>query len=357
MAKPYEAKSKMESKELSVMHEGGEARVDDGLLCTVLLAAGRSPRNSSIQAQTLRDTLPKPYWRFGARRSILEHAYARIDQLVPPDRVFTVVNEADLKHSEVSRQISARMKHTIVVQPEDRDTGPELLLPLTYLHKRFPTSVAAVIPPEQFSPHDDRLIRYIRLAQVVVRHDPSKLILLGTKPDDSEGMDYGYVLRRPERNFDGWGTYQISHFFKPFDVTSARWLRDQGAPRNSMLLVMQPQTLFLYVQVIAPTLARHFDRIEQSIGTGTEAGVIRKTYSRLNEIDFSKELLEPITQKFPGSLLVLPVGEWTESNKATDTANKLATISRLGHGPAARRQQPTSRASKTDKLRTLPMGR
>ncbi len=66
-------------------------------------------------------------------RSMLEHTFSRAEQLIPQERIVTVMARDHLKYLEVQRQISERPPRTIVLQPMNIETGPGLLLPLMHL--------------------------------------------------------------------------------------------------------------------------------------------------------------------------------------------------------------------------------
>ena len=95
---------------------------------------------------------------------MLEMTFERIEKLIFPDRLFTVVNHGHLQFPEVRRQISNRLQGTVVVQPENRETGPGLLLTLMHLSKQYPESTVAVFPSDHFISEEDLLLSHVELA-------------------------------------------------------------------------------------------------------------------------------------------------------------------------------------------------
>ena len=85
----------------------------------------------------------------------------------------------------------------MIVQPENKETGPGLILPLIHLYKRYPESLVLVLPSDHFIGEEERLMGHARMACLAVKRDPSRLILLGVKPDRDE-PEYGYLL--PNKN-------------------------------------------------------------------------------------------------------------------------------------------------------------
>jgi mannose-1-phosphate guanylyltransferase len=96
------------------------------------------------------DYLPKQYLNFIGKRSMLEHTLERAEKLIPAPNILTVIAREHLKFAEVRRQIAARPQECIIVQPENKDTGPGILLPLMHLHKRNPAAVVTIFPSDHF---------------------------------------------------------------------------------------------------------------------------------------------------------------------------------------------------------------
>ena len=167
----------------------------------------------------------------------------------------------------------------MVVQPANRETGPGLLLPLTYLYKRYPEAPVAVFPSDQFILEADHLMRHIRLAQAVVERHPSKLVLLGVTPDYEES-DYGYILPTSARdttwlgNFDGSKLSLRSRIF-----CAPTSLIGQGALWNTMLMVFNAGALLRWVSELHPKIYDYFARIYDAIGTEREADTVASSVS------------------------------------------------------------------------------
>ena len=184
-----------------------------------MLAGGEGQRLRPFVKRLRGDALPKQYVNFSGSRSMLEHTYSRAEKLISRERLFTIVNQAHLSFPEVNDQLRDRRPGTVVVQPVNRETGPGLLLPLTYLYKRYPDATVAVFPSDQFILEADHLMRHIRLAHAVVEQHPSKLVLLGVTPDYEES-DYGYILPSPARDTSGWGIHGVETFIEKPDMSA-----------------------------------------------------------------------------------------------------------------------------------------
>jgi mannose-1-phosphate guanylyltransferase len=299
-------------------------------LCGLVLAGGEGQRLRSFVKRLRGDALPKQYVNFSGSHSMLEHTYIRAEKLISRERLFTVVNRAHLNFPEVNEQLCDREPGTVVVQPANRETGPGLLLPLTYLYKRYPDATVAVFPSDQFILEADHLMRHIRLARAVVERRPSNLVLLGVTPDYEES-DYGYILPTSARDTTGWGIRRVQTFIEKPDILRAHDLIGQGALWNTMLMVFNAAALLRRVSELHPDIYDYFARIYDAIGTDAEADMVQAAYRQLPTVNFSKELLEPLVEKHPGTVTVLPVtnltwSDWGTESRVVGSLRKLSEV-------------------------------
>jgi hypothetical protein len=81
-----------------------------------------------------------------------------------------------------------------------------------------------------------------------------------------------------------------------------------------MVMVFQAKNLLNLVKNVAPSLFRAFENIRKGIGYSTERKVVWNTYQKLNPLNFSKGVLQILSQQNPSNLLVLQVEgvQWSE---------------------------------------------
>jgi mannose-1-phosphate guanylyltransferase len=312
----------------SARKNGASHGVEDDVVCGLVLAGGEGKRLQPFIKSLGKGDLPKQYVNFIGTRSMLEHTLERAERVIPSERVLTIITESHLKHPEVREQISSRPKDTVIVQPENKETGPGLLLPLMHLHKRYPSSLVLVLPSDHFIWEEDRLMDHAHLACSAVRRDPSRLILLGVKPDRDE-PEYGYLV--PSKKSSEPRMSEISWFIEKPEQKVARRLTRAGGLWNTMIMAFKASAMLHWVSRLAPALYGQFQQIYQAIGTPGEADVVRDVYRRLEPINFSKEFLEPMVKSYPSSLVALPVRDllWSDWGTASRIKEVLKTISEL----------------------------
>jgi mannose-1-phosphate guanylyltransferase len=318
-------------------------------LCGVVLASGAGQYLQPLKRRQHTDALPKQYVRCTGTRSMLERTYDRVERLIPRERLFTVVQESHLRFSRVADQLSERSEGTVIAQPRNETTMLALLLALTHVHKRFGDTIVASFPSDQLIWEDDRLMRYVRLAQTIVSHQPSKLVLLGVEPAYEES-EYSYILPVDQWNNDGWGTRDVKHLVEKPNSAHAHELIVRGALWNTMLMVFNAATLLGFVKCLKPNLFRHFERLRETIGTPHEATVVRETFERVEAVDISRDLLQPVARLFPGSLCVLPVNDvlWSDRGAETRNIDTVKILRRTGYSVEPQQRRHTIFGSDRD---------
>ena len=122
------------------MEQKINVRFGGALRCGIVLAGGDGRRLCDFVRRELGIARPKQYINFIGKRSLLEHTLHRAEKLIAPERLYTIVTEHHLRNSEVRRQLAQRPDKTVMVQPENKDTGPGLLLPLHHLRGHYPNA-------------------------------------------------------------------------------------------------------------------------------------------------------------------------------------------------------------------------
>jgi len=302
--------------------------------CAIVLAGGEGRRLQPFIQRLRGDALPKQYVKFIGTRSMLEHTHHRVEKLIPPERVFTVVSEDHMKHEDVCRQLLHRPKGTVIIQPENKDTGPGLFLPLLHIVKRHPDSVVAVFPSDHFVLDEDLFMGYADLACRVVERDSNQMVLLGVEPDAPES-DYGYILSEQEAKFSIIsGIQKVRRFIEKPGRRVAQELVQNGGLWNTLVMIFKAKRLLGLMRRLVPARYRAFQRIGKAVGTAQEKAVVKKTYRQLKPWNFSRELLEIFPTRYPLHLSVLPMrgvfwSDWGSEARILSVLQKFGYQERL----------------------------
>jgi mannose-1-phosphate guanylyltransferase len=305
----------------------------DPALCVLVLAGGEGKRLRPFIHLLRGDLLPKQYVNFIGRRSMLEHTLDRAEKLTPGSQVFTIVNQHHLAFADVRKQLANRHPGTVIVQPENKETAPGILFGLMQITKRYPDCIVTLLPSDHFVLEEDTLIGYLKFANVMVKRDPSRVMLLGVEPDREES-EYGYIVHDRSRKRGAHPMYAISSFVEKPDRETAEDLTHAGALWNTMMMVFKASALLDWIKRLTPAMFNAFERIYEAIGTADEHDVVQKTYRRLLPINFSKEVLEPLARKRSAKLATFPVrnvlwSDWGSESRIMEVLRKTGNLSRL----------------------------
>ena len=319
--------------------------------CGIILAAGDGERVGPLIRRLRGHNLPKQYVNFIGRRSMLEHTLCRAEMLIPRDRLFTVVSKDHLRYPQVWRQLASRAARTVVFQPENKETGPGVLLPLMYIRKRDPDSTVAMFPSDHFIVEEGLFMTYVDLAFRVVERDRSCLVLLGMEPSEAE-PEYGYITPGNKvGRLAPLPVHEVLRFVEKPAPHAARKLIQEGGLWNTLVMVFSVDRLLHLVRMVAPALYRRFENIYKAIGRSAESDVIDETYRDIDTVNFSRGLLEPISTFHGTSLLVMPVkgvlwSDWGSEQRILSVLRRDSSLAR-SDAPPDNQSQPTKKIAAT----------
>jgi mannose-1-phosphate guanylyltransferase len=319
----------------------------------IILSAGNGMRLRDFVYRRRADYLPKQYLNFIGKRSVLEHTFQRAEKLIPAQRLLVVIAKEHFQFEEVRGQMASRPPECVVIQPENKDTAPGIVLPLMYLHKRDPDARVAVFPSDHFVLEEDVFMRHVDRAFRIVERDGSRIVLLGVEPNEPD-PDFGYIVPGETINGSGSAGRNVELFVEKPAMEMAEKIIRRGALWNTLVLVFKCQTLVEAIRRTTPELYRSFQPILKAIGTPDEHRVIEQVYRGLRPTNFSKSVLQTLPYEQRQSVLVLPVRGVTWNDWGTST-RLLSTLRHLGKssGLEPEGELPTNKAPGHDPQRTL----
>jgi mannose-1-phosphate guanylyltransferase len=273
--------------------------------CGIVLAGGDGRRLRSFITRLRGEALPKQYVNLIGRRSMLEHTFDRVQRLIPAERVFTIASRDHLDYPEAERQLANRPMGTVIMQPENKETGPGLFLPLMHLHARHPDAVVVVFPSDHFIAEEALFMGHVDLACRVVERDPSRVVILGVEPDGMEA-DYGYIVPGHDVGMPT-GLRRVARFVEKPAPVAIKDLVRRGGLWNTMVMAFRTATLLTMARRIAPAFSEMFRRIGDAVGTPRERAVVEQAYTDMAPMNFSRDLLEALPRQPRSPLTVLPV--------------------------------------------------
>ena len=288
----------------------------------IVLAAGEGTRARDFLRRLSGGRGIKQFCAVVGRRSMVEHTLARVERLIPRERILVVVSRNH--QEEVSQQLAHWPVDNVIYQPANRDTAPGILLPLAHISHRDPLATVTVFPSDHFVVEEERFMDAVGEAVAEVQRFPRQLILLGATPDQAEG-DYGWIESTGQET--GQKSRAVLRFIEKPSQAYARELLARSALWNTFVFAGQATTLWEMVRRTAPDLCFTFERICRILSFSSSSAPLftEHAYERLRAVNFSSGVCEPLVSW----LRVLPIPEvgWSDWGTAERI---LASLQRVG---------------------------
>jgi mannose-1-phosphate guanylyltransferase len=290
----------------------------------IVLAAGEGTRAREFLRQLCGGRGIKQFCAVVDSRSMLEHTLARVERLIPRQRILVVVSQHH--QVEVRQHLAHWPAQNVIYQPANRDTAPGILLPLTYIFHRDPLATVAVFPSDHFVVKEDPFLAAVGSVVAEVQHFPRQLVLLGALPDQAEG-DYGWIESAGHES--GRASRAVLRFVEKPARAHACALMARGAFWNTFIFAAQATTLWAMVRQTAPDLADAFVRIGYVLRLCSSDALCftEHAYERMRAVNFSSGVCEPLVSWL--RVLPLPDVGWSDWGTADRIVASLHHVGKL----------------------------
>lgn len=326
------------------------SQTETGKLWGIVLAGGEGSRVRDFLKQLCGGHGIKQFCAVIGRRSMLEHTLARVERLIPRERILVVVSRHH--REEVAQQLAHWPAANIIVQPTNRETAPGILLPLAHISHRDPDATVAVFPSDHFILDEATFMATVEKAVAEVQHYPRVLTFLGVKP---EGAEEGYGWIEPTRAEPGCESQPVRRFWEKPVPTYARSLLNRGALWNTFVFVVSASTLWSMVRQTTPDLCHTFNTVRLMLRSEHAPLFIEHVYETMRTVNFSTEVCEPLAS----GLRVMPLPDvgWNDWGSRERICASLAQLGRLDECLARLRHMPSSPEHPPRVLRGVPARR
>jgi mannose-1-phosphate guanylyltransferase len=271
----------------------------------IILAGGEGKRLSSLTRALYGRDVPKQFAVLAGARSLLQETVERAARITELARTVVVVSRA---HETLAReQLAPYPGVHLLVQPHGLDTGPGMLLPLSYVRARSPSARVVVLPADHHIPNlqpmQDALAR-----AAMHRESRRRLALVGVEADRPE-TEYGWIM--PGAQLGGRersAVWNVRRFVEKPSEDVARRLRARGAVWNTFIAT-GPVAEFW--DLARPKLPRHVLGFEQ--------------WASAAQRPRSDERLDALYAQ-------LPAANWSVDVLATTPPQRLALVAMAGSG-------------------------
>ena len=293
---------------------------------SLILAGGDGVRLKSLTRAISGDPRPKQFCPLLDGETLLDRTRRRADLLTRFDHQAVVVTRA---HETYYRPLLEDLAPgRLVVQPENRGTGPGLLYPLLRIRELAGDVPVAIFPSDHFVDDDHAFVAAAAAALDAVSARADLVILLGVEADTPE-TEYGWIEADSHPlPMDSALVFPIRRFWEKPSAEVAMTLLARGCLWNSFVMVGRVRGFVDLIAAGAPRLLAQFEPLRRALGTARESHVAERVYAGLPCINFSERVLEPAASRL-GVVRVKGV-EWSDLG---NVERVFATIRRNGWRP------------------------
>ena len=285
----------------------------------VILAGGDGTRLQSMTRAITGDSRPKQFVPVIGGATLLDQTRRRVALSVIPGHTFIVVTQ---KHRAFYKSLAQHISPSLLLQqPTNKGTAPAILYSLLRVATRSPKAIVALFPSDHFFADDEEFMSHIDTAFDAVETQPETVTLLGITPTTAE-KEYGWI--EPQRSILGSAVRSITRvkrFWEKPGASLASSLMERGCLWNSFVMVGRVDAMLRMTQAALPELCADF----ATLAPGFESAALVELYSRINDSNFSHEVLA----QRPQDLAVMRVGDvgWSDVG---EPSRVLVTLAHLG---------------------------
>lgn len=254
----------------------------------LILASGEGSRLRSVSERIGGAGCPKQFCRLLSQKTLYEETHDRALHLFQADHLISVVTRSHAGF--YPSQLATTPSERVVIQPQGRGIATAILHALLRLQMLDPNADVALLPSDHFVSDGRRFMNFVAEGFEAIRAFPDQAVLFGIKATAPE-TGYGWIETETAGATGLGAATPVRRFREKPTFADAANLWRLGCLWNSFVLVARASWLLGVIQRQCPVLVRQFSELASCIGSELEEFTSERTYSRLSETDFSKDVL------------------------------------------------------------------
>jgi mannose-1-phosphate guanylyltransferase len=279
----------------------------------VILAGGRGTRFWPRS----RTRTPKQLLNIVGKETMLQQTVARLRQLVPAERIWTVTNAEQA--AVVRKQLPAAARKHVLSEPVGRNTTAAIALAAIHVrHAARGDALLAVLPADHYIAQPERYREIVRAALEAAR-EPGCMVVLGIPPTRPE-TGFGYIERMGENlQATGYPVLAVRRFTEKPELQLAKeYVASGNYDWNAGMFFWRVSTFLENLQRHLPKTHAGLESLAEQIGKRGYERKLRAIYPKLENISVDYAILEAATrQEGPPRVFEIPaefgwsdIGSW-----------------------------------------------
>ncbi|HVW07832.1 MAG TPA: sugar phosphate nucleotidyltransferase [Bryobacteraceae bacterium] len=269
----------------------------------IVLAGGDGKRLLPMTRVVAGDDRPKQFCALVDADTLLERTRKRAERSVPPERTLFALTR---DHSRFYLKESGIRASQRIVQPSNKGTAAPIVYGLLSIEKHDPDALVAVLPSDHHYSDEAAFTRTLNMAFDASAHHSGSVIIMGS-PARAAETEYGWIELGHTVEGGPKAAYRVRGFREKPPAPVAQRLFEEGALWNTFVMVGRVRDFLEMVAAARTGLLKAFP--QDHLWNGSEVHLEEWLYSRIYNIDFSREVLSTQADK----LLTLPLDvEWND---------------------------------------------
>jgi mannose-1-phosphate guanylyltransferase len=242
-----------------------------------------------------RRVLPKQLLPLAGERTLLQDTVARLDGLVPPERILVVTSARLIEAAR--RQLPSLPADALVGEPCKRDTAPCIALAALLVSRHDPDATMAVMPSDHVIRPVAAFQAAIRQAAAIVEATPGRLVTFGIRPTyPAEGFGYiqqGAPLQVPPGAAPAHAVARFKE--KPPASVAAEYVAAGTFLWNGGIFVWKAATILAALEARQPECLQRLRRVAAAWDTPARDEVFATEFAAIKGISIDYAVLEHAT--------------------------------------------------------------
>jgi mannose-1-phosphate guanylyltransferase len=284
----------------------------------VILAGGRGTRFWPRS----RTRSPKQLLNIVGKSTMLQQTVERLRPLIPPDRIWSVTNDAQA--AALRKQLPPSARKRVLTEPVGRNTAAAIALAALHIrHGAKGDALMAVLPADHYIAQPERY-RKIVSAALHVADAHGRIVVLGIPPARPD-TGFGYIERmEPPSSVDGYEVFPVRRFTEKPELALAKEYLASGMYQwNAGMFFWRVSTFLNALGKFLPKTHEALEALAKHIGKRSYESQLKKIYPKLENISVDYAVLEKATafaggtSSKGGNVFVIPaevgwsdIGSW-----------------------------------------------